>query len=351
MLAASASAGTLPSVAGSRAATLERSRSQQTVGGATLQRRGSKVSTGRPRSPSKASTVSQDSTKMQAAYEQLFMPTALRQVAKEAKLVDPEEEEPYADWDYELTADDHRLFRKVLEVKQPNYQPAAELVPDAQMNKALKKMLNPARQFNAVLISGDGLRLAGGAAFIGSKPVPRIVLVTGHRGAGGNLGINGIYERYPGDFAGRAIYQKRAEKRLVAAQSPGASSQASSAAPERRPHFHTEGEEPPPLPPPTGLPGETSLPSLTRFHVPKPLPQQLRGEAYMAPVTDPWFLYFEDRQGMWVIGRRPGSREVYARCPGAEELVIDRLDKWQVWEVGVRQWYWHKTLRAVKGGN
>merc|ERR1712187_455286 len=47
----------------------------------------------------------------------------------------------------------------------------------------------------------------------GPQVIPQMIVVTGHQGFGGNLGVNGIYERYPDDFQGHPVYMKKMEKR------------------------------------------------------------------------------------------------------------------------------------------
>jgi len=180
--------------------------------------------------------------------------------------------------------------------------------------------------------------------------VPRLVVVTGHAGAGGNAGLNGIYERYPDDYKGRPVYQKMLEKRAAdrrataspfrtrmtrSRSTPSASSAGGAGSGSQRSWS------------PSSPRSRIRLDATERwesFRAPAPT----LGPVEMRPPVDGWFLFFH--RGCWQIGPAVGSREVYARCPVAAQLAPSILADWEVWDVGRKCFYKHKHLRAFKGG-
>jgi len=267
-----------------------------------------------------------------------------------------------AGWDDELLPADFTTLDQTLRQLQPRYKPAAELVPDLDMLVAVRlhmtarhaaarpaeAALCTSKHFNSQLFFGENTRPWDREAPL---KVPRIVVVTGHAGAGGNAGLNGIYERYPDDFKGRPVYQKKLEKRAAdrrtaasclrstgrmtrSRSTPSASSTGAGSVTKRSWS-------------PSSPRARIKLDAAERWEI-FPAPAPTCGPMEIRPPVDGWFLFFD--RGCWRIGPAVGSREVYARCPAAEQLAPSTLADWEVWDVGRRCFYRHKRLRALKGG-
>mmetsp|Transcript_23054 Transcript_23054/g.64898 ORF Transcript_23054/g.64898 Transcript_23054/m.64898 type:complete len:337 (-) Transcript_23054:79-1089(-) len=234
-----------------------------------------------------------------------------------------EEEEPEEDM-----AAVWEKFEANLAAMHPKLKDTRGLVADEELVVAVRARRNPAISDNARFVMGSRP-----VDKMGAREVPPIVGVMGHRGAGGNQGINGIYELYPGFFHDRPVYQKVLEKRLVSdllAAPPGGL---------------VAQRDPPRSPRSRVLAKRNQREFIMKAPVKKP------GFETMWPVPNGWFLFFDKGIACWCIGSAVGHTEIYARCPGTEELIPDRLERWQVWDCGLHAWYDHASLRSFKGGS
>mmetsp|Transcript_105942 Transcript_105942/g.299509 ORF Transcript_105942/g.299509 Transcript_105942/m.299509 type:complete len:402 (+) Transcript_105942:51-1256(+) len=251
------------------------------------------------------------------------------------------------DWDEELDDEDFEEFDELVRGMHKGFRPPAELVTDYSLHAAVRQKLtvrgfDPGQQrasttalvsskhYNSDLLATNQLR-PGERERPGGVPAPRLVVVTGHDGPGGNIGINGIYERHPDDFGGRPVYQKELEKRAVLDPF------ATLAPRQRRKRREVHS-------PRTRLLLDRSQ---RLQELPAPPPEA--GPFEICSARGAWFLFFD--RGYWTIGPQVGCTEAHARCPGAEQVVPSSLANWEVWDVGKKCFYKHKKLRAFKGGN
>jgi hypothetical protein len=217
----------------------------------------------------------------------------------------------------------------------PNFLPGVISPEEAELEAQLQAAKNPLLKLNG-LLSGFGQPpqptqpVQGGC---GKRPVPRIVIVSGHKGVGGNWGLNGIYERHTNEYKGHPVYQKFLERR--AERDSFEIAQIRNSRREWEEHS-----------------------TMTRIlmhrdqrlhHVPEP--RQELGPTSVLPALDTKFLFFAEELGGWCIGPKVGTHEVYARCPSAEDCVPFALYSWEVWDVGQATWYAHKTLKCIKAGD
>mmetsp|Transcript_67847 Transcript_67847/g.126759 ORF Transcript_67847/g.126759 Transcript_67847/m.126759 type:complete len:429 (-) Transcript_67847:93-1379(-) len=295
--------------------------------------------------------------------------------------VSDDEDQRHLDWDDELTEDDFEAMEAALQRLQPKCRPPADMIVDTDLKSRVKAQLNPARHFNATLAFGaTGPRSEFSVSFTEpkSKAAPRVILVSGHSGAGGNIALNGVYERYPSDYHGRPVYQKVMEKRVEL--DPMATPEDSEPDEEelripawRRVHrtplekFVERRQE-------QMRRGQAGL-AMTRaamqgkeldaqatcllsragyqtMHLPKPAGATQQGDASLVvdSLSNQWFLFFDRLHGWWCIGAKPGATQVVARCGGATELAPHGLKNWEVWDVGMCHWRRHGRLRTIKGG-
>lgn len=185
---------------------------------------------------------------------------------------------------------------------------------------------NPMVAFNSNFVMAKPTVASKGAGC-----VPPVVGVTGHVHKGGNIGLNGVYELRTGLFNDRPVYQKTLEKRLASDLQAAPSAGLVAA----RMPLRTWEER------------ILSQRSSSIRQVKRPAEQS--GLATMWPTPNVWFLYFDRGLGCWCIGPKVGHYEIYAMCPGTEEFIPDKLDRWQVWDCGLKTWYSHKRLRTFKG--
>jgi len=238
-------------------------------------------------------------------------------------------------WNDSLSEGDFDDLRRAISNVHPHLQFSHEVDPKAEA-KALYAQLNPARRFNALLVAGDtAVSQPRGHRTMkfGPQVVPRIVVVTGHRGVGGNAGLNGVYERYPDDYQGRPVYQKLLEKRDAPEfEEPVCRSRHEWCDRSYGTRVLMQRDQ-----------------KVARRHGSVPdlagRPPEIRAAKHA------YFLFFAHDQGCWCIGPRIGSGEVFARCPSADDPVPSGLFGWQVFDVDLKVWYSHKSLQAVKGGS
>jgi len=149
-----------------------------------------------------------------------------------------------------------------------------------------------------------------------------MVIVTGHHGPGGNLGVNGIYERYPQDCEGRPVYFKSLEKRGAEDTDP-----------------------------------ELPLPMTDEDRLEKMRKQKAVDIPRQSLATRPtklfvaagkYFLY--SRRGMWYIGPIVGSMEAFARCPSCDEAAPSDLTGWEVWDAGKHAYRPSHRMTCTKCG-
>lgn len=222
----------------------------------------------------------------------------------------------------------------------PKLQFAQEKTPELELKETIQSMMPKTLRLNGQLSSmrpvppvhpGDGTRAA----------VPRLVVVTGHKGVGGNVGLNGVYERHPDNFCSRPVYQKFLEKQRD--DSP-AETQGSG-------HQRPELRDLAPLT--VGRAGGITYNQTAAYmKAPKAKPAKSSSASLerVGTAQEVWFLYFMDAQGRWCIGPFVGSPEAYARCPGSGETVPDGLVGWEVWDMGLKYWRRQNRMQAVKGG-
>jgi hypothetical protein len=227
----------------------------------------------------------------------------------------------------------------------PKLQFAQEKTPELELKETIQSMMPKTLRLNGQLSSmrpmpvhpGDGVRAV----------VPRLVVVTGHKGVGGNVGLNGVYERHTDNFCSRPVYQKFLEKHRdnSLAEPPGSpKSQASS--PKGNGQQRLDLRDLPPLT--IGRAGGIVY-NQTAAYMKAPKAKANSSSA-IGTAQEVWFLYFMDAQGRWCIGPFVGSPEAYARCPGSGETVPDGLVGWEVWDMGLKYWRRQNRMQAVKGG-
>lgn len=234
-------------------------------------------------------------------------------------------EEPPEEEEIDLE-DEMEKFEANLQQFHPHLRNMWRNFDEEEIMAQVYERRNPLISFNSSLMISKPA-----VATKGASSIPHIIGVTGHAQAGGNLGLNGIYEVRSGLFNDRPVYQKTLEKRLVRDLM---TCPAEGLIADRMP-LRTWDER-----------ILTQRSSRVR-KLGKPV--QEAGLATMWPTPNAWFLYFDKNLGCWCIGPKVGHYEVYAMCPGAEEFYPDKLDRWQVWNCGEKLWYSHKSLRTFKG--
>ncbi|CAE8632164.1 unnamed protein product [Polarella glacialis] len=258
------------------------------------------------------------------------------------------------DWNDMLDDADIEELERIVKMMQPNFVPAAELVPEAAMVAELQKKRNPKLKFNALLAFGEGARAsrgmgpqgAGGVAsdktsFPKPKLPPSLVVITGHSDwSKGNMGINGVYERYPEDHHGRPAYQKIFERRHVPYSMFDEDGDYD---PSREGHVLKRVWK-----------SRTSTGMLLnrRYQVAGVLETPEQGPVFpnLMPAKEDFFLFFDDSWAAWCIGPGIGATEIFAKNHALEEFVPNVMINWECWDVGKKSWYHHEALKVIRAG-
>jgi len=250
-----------------------------------------------------------------------------------------------------LGPDDILELRETMFRMNPHYHPAETLINEEKLERAVRDRLNrlrKANKFNGVISFGP-VETVPAVLNIGNVKIPTLICVTGHSGAGGNIKVNGIYERYPDNYHGRPVFQKYLERDNWVAQPQevefrnGGRAYAS-AHPGGGRTFPVVYDEP-----------ATKLAMKHTMVSCKILPAKKKpgpGHFRFVDKIESWFLFFDSLLGAWCIGDKPGSSAVFARCFGVDIAIPDNLgpNTWQVFDCGHRVWYMHSQLRTLKGG-
>lgn len=248
------------------------------------------------------------------------------------------------DWDEELTPEDWVAFEQLVTKLNPKIQDPYRIrletvtADSVRRAQAMPKHLRTAEQeagITARAARGCGPQDAGnlGQSYANSvaglgrfQEVPKLMVVVGHPG-NCNVVVNGIYERLRDDFHGRPVWCKILEKTVWK-------------------------EKPTPawvLRLPTTQKERDRLPFLVPDE-PQP-PTDSNGLALEPPDKESnVFIFFDDRKGCWCIGPKVGVGEIYARCPGVEEVIPNRLNGWQLWDLKRNEWYDHEAFLVTKSG-
>lgn len=252
-----------------------------------------------------------------------------------------------------LGPEDINELEETMHRMNPKYVKAESMVYDGKMELAVNERLarlRRANKFNALIAFGAPMQIPLNP---GNVKIPTLISVAGHHGLGGNVGINGVYERYPDNHHGRPVYQKYLEREQwlnelhqveLCNGARGFVSQDLEDDENWR-TFPTVHDSPRSKHAMTQ--SMVSVKVLGSRHLPGAV-----GHFEYVHKTESWFIFFDDLLGAWCIGPKPGNCEVFARCYGVDEAIPDNLgpDRWQVFDVGHRIWYTHKNLRTMKGG-
>eukprot|EP00929_Paragymnodinium_shiwhaense_P041525 TRINITY_DN21559_c0_g1_i1.p1 TRINITY_DN21559_c0_g1~~TRINITY_DN21559_c0_g1_i1.p1 ORF type:complete len:493 (-),score=121.86 TRINITY_DN21559_c0_g1_i1:164-1525(-) len=231
----------------------------------------------------------------------------------------------------DVTEEEHAKLMATVRRLQPAIVLPSELVTDAEMDARIKARMNPLRKFNSSLIQMDNTRTFGASPV----PPPATVIVTGHNPSwgGGNLGVNGIYERYPSDYQGCPVYQKTLEKRAVATIPPPGTR-----IKYKDLHDHQWMDR-----------FQNSMRNQVVKSIPRP--EEDFREMAMCPTYGTYFLYYKNDLGAWCIGPKVGGHEIFAKCNDVEEGVpFNMMSGWQVWDAGTHKFRPSVGMRAVKAG-
>jgi len=277
---------------------------------------------------------------------------ALQARLPEQEVTEVEEDNGLTEWDEILDDDEIEALELCVKKLNPNYVPAAEVEFEADIIAEVKRRRNPLLKFNAILSFGEGARAARGLGVEGSgywasmpgkqrvRHIPRMVVVTGHTLQRlGNMGINGIYERYPEDYHGRPVYQKFMERRNV---HPFQIDEAGD-------YIHDPEDDERRVWKPRTLESQVLSrryqkgEKLPVYEQPPPFPNLMW-------TKDAWFFFFDDHRGAWCIGPAVGATEVFAKCFALEQAVPHHLKGWEIWDAGVREWFSSEAMQAVKAG-
>jgi hypothetical protein len=246
-----------------------------------------------------------------------------------------------------LGPEDLRILNEIVASKHPSYKDTTKLIPEEELVTAVRNRINrlkKARHLNADLAFGA---TEFTAMDFGNITVPNLICVSGHDGAGGNLDINGIYERYPDNHHGRPVYQKYLERDIWEPQPQQVefwNNTRASLTSETRTFPAIQDT------PRTKKAMHDTMMSVTVLPAKKAI--DAVGDFRKVHKQESWFLYFDDHFVAWCIGPRPGSGGVLARCKGVDEAIPDCLgpDRWEVFDVGHRIWVPRKNIRTKKGG-
>jgi len=113
----------------------------------------------------------------------------------------------------QLTEEDFQELDDLVKKLNPAFQFPHTLRPDKVLEDMVNARKSKLTKFNSDLICGHKGKLWEDAGIVGPQVVPHMVVVTGHKGAGGNVGVNGLYMRFADDYEGNPVYQKQLEKR------------------------------------------------------------------------------------------------------------------------------------------
>jgi len=253
-----------------------------------------------------------------------------------------------------LGPEDIKQLELTMRKMQPKYRKAENEILEEKLQRAVNERLSrlrKANKCNAIIAFGATRQVP---INLGNVRIPTLISVTGHHGAGGNLGVNGVYERYPDNYCGRPVYQKYLERDEWVSE-PQALEFRNGAQAWAVQDLDDEY-------------GGRVFPTVYDQKVTREAMKQTMVSVKVLPVekdpdkvgnfrfvdkADVWFIYFDDLQGAWCIGPRPGSGECFAKCYGVDEAIPDNLgpDRWEVFDVGHRKWHTHKNLRTLKGGH
>jgi len=305
-----------------------------------------------------------------------------------------------------LGPEDLKILAETVIKMAPKYKKCESKILDEKLENAVierLKRLKPATHINGLVAFGA---IGVTPQSLGNIKVPTLITVFGHNGIGGNIGVNGVYERYPDNYHGRAVYQKYLERdewvhepqqaELKNGQRVWANVDLDeSDVFQKGDQVSVSGREgeiaygPLPAGNPLGegtykivyrdgttdfltstwikMAGARTFPTV---HDPPDVKKAMRKEmknvrvypAKKAPGSvghfrfvdkcESWFIFFDNLLGAWCIGPKPGFGSVFARCYGVDEAIPDGLgpERWQVFDVGQRIWHTHKHLQTLKGG-
>lgn len=248
---------------------------------------------------------------------------------------------PHAVGDFidDPTLDDEEELRRILQSVHPALKfPDNTTGPDAAFNEHARALMNPARHYNAKFIHAVE-RNRVFSDIQGSQVIPDWFLVTGHKGVGGNLGINGLYQRYPNSHDGRPVYQKKIEK--------GVNGQAALPADKTHIKFpHDTAKQ---------HPANyleffeiASSKAAKKVEAPRVVPeahQQIQASRGV------YFLYYLNSIGSWCIGPKVGSQQCFAKHNCSDEEIPFMMGHWQMWDAGLHGYKPCKGLRVLKCGS
>jgi len=210
-------------------------------------------------------------------------------------------------------------------------QPGKDLRCDKERDDAIAAAMNPKRVFNA---SFTQIWRTQDWTYQNSRDpqaIPAHYFVTGHK-VGGNIGINGIYERWVSDFEGRPVFRKILEKREIGT---GQS--------QPREHPRMMGTY-------DGVPGHFDM-IRSGGSVPTKLLKKVDPQkTEISWVQGAYWLYYQCRVGSWLIGPHVGSHGCFAKHYCAEEAMPFMMSSWEVWDCGKHEWRDDKTMRVYKCG-
>lgn len=268
-----------------------------------------------------------------------------------------EEDEPMEvdPWSEELTKEDFEEFTQCVKTFQPLFVPASDLVPEEDIIKEVKRRRNPLLKFNATLSFGETACQARGMGVEGAgklascpgklrpRHIPQLVILTGHtRKISGNMGMNGIYERYNEDYHGRPVYKKCLERRHVPEwliDDDG--SLMMNPEDNVRRDYHPRSPQ-----------GQVLARKYQKSEVLQLDPEWDNDPIYpkLLPSKELWWIFFDDHRGAWCVGPAVGAPDIYARCYALEAAVPHNLKHWDVWDAGLKKWYENKGMKVIKAG-
>jgi len=248
-----------------------------------------------------------------------------------------------------LGPEDFAILNEAMTARHPNLKGTKKIHPEEKLARAVEERLKKFKKsthLNGLIAFG---KCEYATANIGNITVPDIINVSGHNGFGGNIGVNGVYKRYPDNYHGRAVYQKvlereewESEEQLVQTTTGQLIPATLESGGRTFPTIHDSAE------------ARDVLRKTMRYD--KVLPAKrahgCTGDFRVVHKKECWFLFFDNKSGAWCIGPKPGSDLAFARCRGVEEAVPDNLgpEAWEIFDVGRRMWIKCDRLRTRKGG-
>jgi hypothetical protein len=234
----------------------------------------------------------------------------------------------------------------------PKYRKAEEMILEEKLETAVNDRLarlRKANHLNAILSFGRVEQIPP----VGTQKIPSLICVHGHSGAGGNIGVNGIYERYPDNYCKRPVWQKYMERDNWVSEPQEIEFLCGTRAPALGDLDDVEGDRrfPDVFDSPRTKEGLRRMMLSSKVLPARKQPGAV-GNFRRVAKAESWFIFFDDCTGAWCIGPKPGLGAVFARCFGVDVAVPDNLgpDAWQVFDVGHRSWYTHRNLHTMKGG-